>query len=147
MTENKRFMIIGENYTNIDMPVFVVCRENDCCFEVYESKEEAQRVCDKLNNLLDENKTLKEENKKLKNMVRHNYVEHKRCVNNYVDKIKEVEKENEQLKNELKIYRNVANCGNCKYHNYDWFDDGDEFEVCQKGHELYPKECKDFKEL
>lgn len=32
MTE-KQFQIIGENYTNIDMPVFVVCRENDCCFE------------------------------------------------------------------------------------------------------------------
>ena len=56
----KRFMIIGENYTNIDMPVFIICKEDDCCFEVYESKEEAQRVCDKLNNLINENEQLKE---------------------------------------------------------------------------------------
>lgn len=55
----KQFQIIGENYTNINMPVFVVCREEDCCFEVYESKEDAQMVCDKLNNLVDENEQLK----------------------------------------------------------------------------------------
>lgn len=62
----KRFQIIGENYTNIDMPVFVVCREDDCCFEVYESKEDAQIVCDKLNNLIGENEQLKSENRLLK---------------------------------------------------------------------------------
>lgn len=58
MTE-KRFQIIGENYTNIDIPVFVICRENDCCFEVYESKEDAQIVCDNLNKLVEENEQLK----------------------------------------------------------------------------------------
>lgn len=65
MTE-KRFMIIGENYTNIDIPVFIICKEDDCCFEVYESKEDAQRVCDKLNNLINENEQLKSENNMLK---------------------------------------------------------------------------------
>ena len=40
-----------------------------------------------------------------------------------------------------------VDCGYCDYHDYDWRDEGDEFEVCHKGHELYPKECKDFKEL
>lgn len=50
---------------------------------------------------------LHEENEQLKNMVEHNYVEHKRCVNNYVDKIKEVEKENEMLKNEIKDLNDV----------------------------------------
>ena len=34
-----------------------------------------------------------------------------------------------------KVCENVENgCHNCHYHNYDWFDDGDEFEVCEKGH-------------
>ena len=46
---------------------------------------------------------LNDENKQLKNMVRHSYVEHKRCVNNYVDKIKEVEKENERLKHQNEL--------------------------------------------
>ena len=97
MTE-KRFRIIGNNYTNIDVPTYIVCKEGDCCFELYEDKEDAQRVCDKLNSLVDEN---------------------------------------EQLKQELKIYRKVANCDNCAYHHYDWVDDGDEFEVCDKGDYLW----------
>ena len=112
MTENKRFMIIGENYTNIDMPVFVVCRENDCCFEVYESKEEAQRVCDKLNNLLDENKTLKEENEQLKfqnsNLMKE--------VAEYSRKTKELDNENKNLKDLLKSMADR--------NNEIWLDDG-----------------------
>jgi len=40
-----------------------------------------------------------------------------------------------------------VDCVYCDYHDYDWRDDGDEFEVCHKGHELYPKECEDFEEL
>lgn len=42
-------------------------------------------------------------------------------------------------------------CQNCDYHNYDWYIDdghnGDEFEICEKGHELYPEKCEDYKEL
>jgi len=87
------------------------------------------------------------ENEQLKNIVRHDYEEHKRCVNNYVDKIKEVEKENEQLTKELKIYRKLASCKNCEHHSYDWFDDGDEFEVCDKGNNVTEGICKDWEEI
>ena len=42
-------------------------------------------------------------------------------------------------------------CAHCHHHNYDWnVDDGyggDEYEICEKGHELHPDECKDFEEL
>lgn len=58
-----------------------------------------------------------------------------------------LEKDNERLKSELKIYRNVANCGNCDYHNYDWFDDGDEFELCEKGNDMKYHICEDWEEL
>ena len=53
---------------------------------------------------------------------------------------------NELLK-ELKVYRNIARCSNCKYHNYDWFDDGDEFEVCDKGNDVTEGICKDWEEI
>lgn len=48
--------------------------------------------------------------------------------------------------------KEVKNCSNCIHHNYDWYTEGpnayDEFEVCEKGHELHPnKECKDWEEL
>ena len=84
MTENKRFTFTQDTLAKAD--VFdgneFVC----CTLSVW-----VEQLVDLLNQLNDDNE-------RLKNMVRHNYVEHKRCVNNYVDKIKEVEKENEQLK-------------------------------------------------
>ena len=50
-----------------------------------------------------------------------------------------------------KTKKDYIDCTFCEYHNYDWdIDDGcggDEYEICEKGHELFPKECKDFKEL
>ena len=60
---------------------------------------------------------------------------------------KALENENEQLKEELKVYRKVANCGNCHHHNYDWFDDGDEFEVCDKGNDVTKGICEEWVEL
>ena len=63
------------------------------------------------------------------------------------EKIKELEEENEQLKKELKVYRKIATCGNCNHHNYDWFDDGDEFEVCDKGNDTSNMICEDWEEL
>lgn len=56
-------------------------------------------------------------------------------------------RENKQLKEKLKIYRKIANCSNCDYHNYDWFDDGDEFEVCDKGNDMSNRICQDWEEL
>lgn len=63
----------------------------------------------------------------------------------------QLEEENEQLKKELKVYRKVASCSNCKYHNYDWdIDDGyggDEYEVCDKGNDVTEGICEDWREL
>ena len=50
------------------------------------------------------------------------------------------------------IYRDVPakpikpSCSNCTHHTYDWFDDGDEFEVCQKNNDLNGP-CKDYEEM
>lgn len=63
------------------------------------------------------------------------------------DLLNTVHEENEQLKKELRIYRKVASCSNCNYHNYDWFDDGDEFEVCDKGNDVTEGICEDWREL
>lgn len=61
-----------------------------------------------------------------------------------------IERENEELKEELRIYRKIANCSNCKYQNYDWFEDGDEFEICEKGNNEQQMEyhiCKEWEEF
>lgn len=55
--------------------------------------------------------------------------------------------ENEQLKQELQTYHKVVGCFNCNYHNYDWFDDGDEFEVCDKGNDVTECICEEWEEL
>ena len=65
MTENKRFEIISVDYTNIDIPVYVV-KYGDVCFAVYEDKEDVQKICDLLNELNDENQRLKRDNETLK---------------------------------------------------------------------------------
>lgn len=55
------------------------------------------------------------------------------------------------LFHKLIIDKEPMDCSYCKNHNYDWdIDDGyggDEYEVCDKGHDLYPMKCKDFEEL
>lgn len=35
-------------------------------------------------------------------------------------------------------------CDNCYWQSYDWFDDGDEFEVCRKGNQIGTIHCKDY---
>lgn len=47
-----------------------------------------------------------------------------------------------------KTKKDYVDCHNCNHHNYDTlFGRDDEYEICEKGHELFPKKCKDFKEL
>ena len=67
MTENKRFEICGEGSTNVDVTTYIVeyGDGDDDCFELYESKEDSQKVCDKINNILDENEQLKFQNSNL----------------------------------------------------------------------------------
>ena len=61
MTE-KRFEICGEGSTNVDVTTYIVeyGDGDDDCFELYESKEDSQKVCDKINNILNENEQLKD---------------------------------------------------------------------------------------
>lgn len=71
-------------------------------------------------------------------------------IDELVELLNEFQKENEELKSELKIYRKVASCSNCKYQNYDWYDDGDEFEICEKGNNNQQMEyhiCKEWEEF
>ena len=91
---------------------------------------------DKITVLLNE---LNDENKQLKTLVD--------FYKDFQKDARELAKENEELKSELKIYRKIANCRNCHYHNYDWYDDGDEFEVCDKGNDMSDWICKDWREL
>ena len=57
----------------------------------------------------------------------------------------------QELKQELKVYRKVASCSNCKYHNYDWdINDGyggEEYEVCDKGNDVTNGICEEWEEL
>ena len=59
-------------------------------------------------------------------------------------------KENEQLKKELKKYTDAFDCSQCRFQNYDWFDDGDEFEVCEKGNnesQMENHSCSEWEEI
>ena len=65
-------------------------------------------------------------------------------------RLNELHEENERLKKENSEYHKIVNCSNCHFHNYDWYDDGDEFEVCDKGNTerlVYHQFCKDWVEL
>ena len=64
--------------------------------------------------------------------------------------LNELINENEQLKEELKKYTDAFDCSQCRFQNYDWFDDGDEFEVCDKGNneaQMYNHSCSEWEEL
>ena len=66
------------------------------------------------------------------------------------NKLNELSDEKEQLKQALRDYHNAFDCSQCRYQNYNWYDDGDEFEVCDKGNNEAQMEyhsCKDWEEL
>lgn len=72
-------------------------------------------------------------------------------VNQAMEDIPLTLRELEEKGKKNKTKKDYIDCTFCEYHDYDWnIDDeygGDEYEICEKGHELFPKECKDFKEL
>lgn len=125
MTQNKRF-IIQERC--------VVDTNDNETFE-FSFKVDAEIICEKLNKI-------EKENGELKTKV---------DFYKYFQKdARKLEKENEWLKSELKIYRKVANCSNCIYQNYNWFEDGDEFEICERGNneqQISYHICEDWREL
>ena len=76
--------------------------------------------------------------------------EHSMSAYENVNMLNQLFEENEQLKQQLKDYYNAFDCSKCRYQNYDWFDDGDEFEVCDKGNneaQMDNHSCKDWEEL
>lgn len=100
-----------------------------------------------LNELGEENERLQQQNKKLQEKIKKERNSFKKTQERYSKeaetKIKELSKENSE-------YHKIVNCGNCHFHNYDWYDDGDEFEVCDKGNTerlVYHQFCKDWVEL
>lgn len=58
MTE-KQFKIIDKEFISYYGGDAYLISNGDCKFHVWENKEDAQKVCDKLNNLVDENKRFK----------------------------------------------------------------------------------------
>lgn len=110
MTENKRFEICGEGSTNLDVTTYIVEYGDgyDDCFELYESKEDSQKVCDKLNSILDENEQLKI---KLEDIAldMENAKESNDDAQYELYKIKKenekLKKENEELKEELTKFK------------------------------------------
>lgn len=67
-----------------------------------------------------------------------------------VNLLNQLNNENEQLKKELKKYTDAFDCSQCRFQNYDWFDDGDEFEVCEKGNneaQMENHSCSDWEEI
>lgn len=71
-------------------------------------------------------------------------------ANETAQKLNNLSDENEQLKKELKKYTDAFDCSQCRFQNYDWFDDGDEFEVCEKGNneaQMENHSCSEWEEI
>ena len=52
------------------------------------------------------------------------------------------------LKDKKEKQKDWVDCHFCENHDYDTlFGGDDEYELCEKGHELFPDECDDFEEL
>lgn len=143
MTENKRFMLDDAGEL-IDK-------------ETAQFIEYGEKVCNLLNELATKCSQLKKENEQLKQSYKEFEDECQSTFNamsrkqdDLYRKNFKLKEENEQLKQELKIYRKVANCSNCEYQNYDWYDDGDEFEICERGNNEQQIEyhiCEEWREL
>ena len=86
MTENKRWKIIEEQFISYYGGCGYKISNGECGFWLWHSKEESQKVCDKLNELNDENDVLKQQLKT------------KYIVNKQYEELQKVKEENEQLK-------------------------------------------------
>ena len=147
----KRYKSVGANLECPNGMEYMLVKRDDG-FNVCQvcSKYTAKEIVDELNNLADENEQLKSEYKvlhtqyqDLRKFVENNFDEHltQEKLNRQIIKLSD---ENKELKRELQTYRKVVGCFNCHYHNYDWYDDGDEFEVCDKGNDVTEGICKEW---
>ena len=60
MTENKRFKIVDEQFISYYGGTGHKISNEECGFWLWHNKIESQKVCDKLNSILDENEQLKQ---------------------------------------------------------------------------------------
>ena len=68
MTENKRFKIVDEQFLNYYGGTGYKISNEECCFWLWHNKNESQKVCDKLNSILDENEQLKKQKARYKRL-------------------------------------------------------------------------------
>ena len=68
-------------------------------------------------------------------------------IDDVVNRLNELNDENQDLWKIIRIYRKLATCHNCDYHDCDWYDEGDEFEVCEKGNDMSYMICSEWEEL
>ena len=71
------------------------------------------------------------ENNGYTNLNEYNYSEAASWIN-ICNKLNQQHERIESLIKTLYKYRKRFGCFNCAFHDYDWFDDGDEFEICRK---------------
>lgn len=142
MTESKQFKNVEEKLYWGTVQYFTYHDEKI-------TDEEIEKL---VNHLLNQNEQLKNENQKLDEkifLITRDLIKTK-SYEQLEKELNRIKNENEELKKELKVYREVANCSNCKYQNYDWYDDGDEFEICEKGNNNQQMEyhiCKEWEEF
>lgn len=94
MTETKRFKIVDEQFISYYGGTGYKISNEECGFWLWHNKNESQKVCDKLNSILDENEQLRKENDMLS-------CELSVSVNKEISRncrIAELEEENEELK-------------------------------------------------
>lgn len=72
MIENKRFKIVDEEFISYYGGTGHKISNGECGFWLWHSKEESQKVCDRLNFIIDENEELKKENNMLKTTIARN---------------------------------------------------------------------------
>lgn len=105
-------------------------------------------MCSLLNKLHSRNKRLEEKIQRERTSFMKT---HERWSKEAENKIKELAEDNEKLKKELKVYRKIASCSNCRYHDYDWdINDGcggEEYEVCDKGNDVTDGICEGWEEF
>ena len=94
MTETKRFKIVDEQFISYYGGTGYKISNEECGFWLWHNKNESQKVCDKLNSILDENGQLRKENNMLscELSVSANKEISRNC------RIAELEEENEELK-------------------------------------------------
>ena len=107
MTE-KRFKIVDEQFISYYGGTGYKISNEKCGFWLWHNKNESQKVCDKLNSILDENEQLKQRNNQQYEQLSrlYNLIEQKewRVLTDIIDNFK---KSDEQLQKEWGTYGDV----------------------------------------